>query len=37
MGTINADDDMVYHYDFNGDGNITSADYVALKNRLKAM
>ena len=37
MGTINADDDMVYHYDFNGDGKITPADYATLKNRLKAM
>ena len=37
MGTVNADDDMVYHYDFNGDGQITPADYVVLKNRLKTM
>ena len=37
MGTVDADDDMVYHYDFNGDGKITPADYAMLKNRLKAM
>ena len=37
MGTVDADDDMVYHYDFNGDGKITPADYATLKNRLKAM
>lgn len=34
---VTADADMISHYDFNGDGKITSADYVALKNRLKAM
>lgn len=37
MKTIDADDDMIAHYDFNGDGVITSADYVILKNRLKAL
>ena len=36
-GVITADADMIAHYDFNGDGGITSADYVILKNRLKAM
>ena len=34
---VTADADMISHYDFNGDGKITSADYVILKNRLKAM
>lgn len=33
-GVITADADMIAHYDFNGDGKITSADYVYLKNRL---
>lgn len=37
MGTLNADEDMVKHYDFNNDGEITSADYVHLKNRLIAL
>ncbi|MCR0349333.1 dockerin [Erysipelotrichaceae bacterium AF15-26LB] len=36
-GVITADADMIAHYDFNGDGGITPADYVILKNRLKAM
>lgn len=34
---IAPDGDMIAHYDFNGDGRITSADYVTLKNRLKAI
>lgn len=37
MGTVTADSDMISHYDFNGDGSITSADYMNLKNRLKAL
>lgn len=37
MGTISADSDIIAHYDFNGDGAITSSDYVILKNRLKAL
>lgn len=36
-GVISADSDVISHYDFNGDGNITSSDYVNLKNRLKAL
>lgn len=37
MEVITADSDMIMHYDFNGDGVITSADYMNLKNRLKAL
>lgn len=37
MGTVTADDDMIYHYDFNKDGKISPADYVELKKRLKSM
>ena len=37
MGTITPDDDMIDHYDFNGDGQITAQDYVRLKNRLIAL
>lgn len=36
-GIVIADDDMVSHYDFNGDGKITASDYMTLKNRLKAL
>ncbi len=36
-GVVTADDDMVAHYDMNGDGKITSMDYALLKNRLKAL
>lgn len=36
-GVISADEDMVAHYDFDGDGQIRSLDYVLLKNRLKAL
>lgn len=37
LGTLNADDDLITHYDFSGDGQITSQDYVRLKNRLIAL
>ena len=30
-GVVTADDDMVAHYDMNGDGKITSMDYALLK------
>lgn len=34
MEVIPSDPDMIAHYDMNGDGQITPADYVMLKNRL---
>lgn len=37
MDVIKPDSDMVSHYDFDNDGNITAMDYVLLKNRLKAL
>lgn len=37
LGTITLTGDVTKHYDFNGDGQVTSADYVYLKNRLIAL
>lgn len=37
MEVISPDSDMIEHYDFNDDGEVTSADYIYLKNRLKAL
>lgn len=36
-GVLDADADMIAHYDFNNDGKITSMDYAILKNRLIAL
>lgn len=37
MGELDPNDWMIKHYDFNGDGQVTSADYVTLVNRLRAL
>ena len=37
MGELNPNSAMVKHYDFNGDGQVTSDDYVKLVNRLIAL
>lgn len=37
MGELDPNSAMVKHYDFNGDGQVTSADYVTLVNRLIAL
>lgn len=37
MGSLDPNDWMIKHYDFNGDGQVTSADYVTLVNRLRAL
>lgn len=37
LGTITLTGDVTEHYDFNGDGQVTAADYVYLKNRLIAL
>lgn len=34
LGGVNLGNEVTSHYDFNGDGKVTSADYVYLKNRL---
>ena len=34
METMSANDEMLQHYDFNGDGKITSLDYITLKEAL---
>ena len=36
-GSLDPNDWMIKHYDFNGDGQVTSADYVTLVNRLRAL
>lgn len=37
MGDLSPNSEMIKHYDLNGDGQITSADYVRLVNRLVAL
>lgn len=37
MGTLSVSDDIIKHYDFNGDGKITSVDYMMLKSQLVAL
>ena len=37
MGELSPNAAMIEHYDFNGDGQVTSADYVTLVNRLIAL
>lgn len=37
LGAIEPNNAMINHYDFNGDGKITSADYVILRNQLVAL
>lgn len=37
MGELDPNDWMIKHYDFNGDGQVTSTDYVTLVNRLRAL
>ncbi len=37
MGTLPAFEELIQHYDFNGDGKVSPSDYVHLKNRLMAL
>lgn len=37
MGDINPTDKMIAHYDFDGSGTVTSADYITLRNRLESL
>lgn len=37
MGSMTGNADLIKHYDFNGDGKVTSLDYMILLNKLKAL